>query len=209
VRRYNDSRRRTQGATLHRTNTDSRRSRCPTVASELVSDVAPDAVSRHRPRRANVAHRVRSRPSLISTAVDGKPYCETGQPTPSLAEASRARTGSGPPITRTSTSASAGRSISVRMLTSWLPLWHRIIAARVERLAFEQPANGEPSTAQNAVRLHRLDRVLRARRVEAAMMRQYRRQESSVDTDRRDQDVAEHGPSVEKSVPLDNWQRHR
>ena len=85
-------------------------------------------------------------------------------------------------------------------------LRHRVVPAGMEGLALEQPTRGEPAAAQSPVLLDRLERVLRARRIEAARVGQKRRDEAAVRADWHDQDSTEHALILGDRLPLDNWQ---
>src|SRR5919109_4575100 len=57
---------------------------------------------------------------------------------------------------------------------------HRIMAARIQRMAAADSAQGEPAAARGAMRLHRLQRVLRTTRMKAAARPQQRAEHALV-----------------------------
>jgi len=83
-------------------------------------------------------------------------------------------------------------------------LWHGIVAARVEWMAFQDPADGQPQAARDSVLGDGGDCVLRARRDESASSREKRRDESLVKDNRRDGELAEHASILAFRLPLDN-----
>ena len=73
-------------------------------------------------------------------------------------------------------------------------------------MALQEASEGEPRAANHPMPGDRLDRVLRTGGDEPAAVREKRREESPVDEDRRDRDLAEHASILAFPLLLDNWQ---
>lgn len=85
-------------------------------------------------------------------------------------------------------------------------LRHRVVPAGMKRVALEESPDGEPGAAEDAVPGDRLDCVLRTGGDEPTAVREKRRNESSVEADRGDRELAEHASILAFPPPLDNWQ---
>src|SRR5437773_10778182 len=66
-----------------------------------------------------------------------------------------------------------------------LALWHRVVAARVQRVAAQDASDAEPNASHRAVALHRFVGVARARRHEATLREHQVRQRHLVDANQR------------------------
>lgn len=73
--------------------------------------------------------------------------------------------------------------------------------ALAERIAAEDPPGPEEASPNRAVLLNRLDRVPGTVRGEAARGRQVRGQEALVETDKADEEPADHGEFSESITP--------
>src|SRR5690242_21724899 len=72
---------------------------------------------------------------------------------------------------------------SVRLCVS--SLGHRVVAARMERMAMENALDAEPRASQGAIAFHRFEGVARARRHEATLREHEMRQRQLVSADKR------------------------
>src|SRR5688572_7900429 len=76
--------------------------------------------------------------------------------------------------------------------------WDGVKPAGMKRVAAHQPARSQPGAAKGPVGRERIERVLRARGMEAAGGRHHRRKEAAVEANRQQQDLEQH--------PLDEGQ---